>query len=186
MNPAETAVLVPPRPNLGPEPWPELDEWSLGLWIASGLCLVLTLAAAWRHWSRKRRSAPPAAAANQPNPLAAPDNPLVELAAVARQTLGSLPGASWPSRTTEEIARDLELRKRLGDPHFERLIELLARADHIKFSAEPPTQLDPYALENWTAWTAALPARLQAHPPQGKGRASSATSSTGTTGLRTT
>ena len=50
MNPSKPGVLVPPRPNLGPEPWDEPDSWRAylpALGVVFALVIVVTFAA-WR------------------------------------------------------------------------------------------------------------------------------------------
>jgi len=159
-------VLVPPRPNLGPEPWSEerVSPWPL---LGIGLVLAALLAGAiWliRRRRRRRRAVPP------PQPvtlLDTPDAQLLSLAVQARETLATRFGPSLRARTTEEISSDSAVKEALGDDHFASLIRLLATADRWKFASPPENGQTEALLDElplWSAWQETLPSR-----PKGKG-----------------
>jgi len=158
-------VLVPPRPNLGPEPWSEepSSPWPL---LAVGLVLAALLAGLiWiiRRRRRKRRAVAP------PQPVTALDTPdaqLLSLAVQARETLATRFGPSLRARTTEEISNDAVVKEALGDDHFASLIRLLSTADRWKFASPPEngqTESLLVELPHWSAWQGTLPSQ-----PKGK------------------
>ncbi len=144
MNEGTPAVLVPPRPNLGPEPWPEARvQERLALMVAIGAGVVLLLfVAAWLLRRRRPGGAKPSSGEAGPQP--AGDSPrarLLRLVVELRRALRQNFGPSMMARTTEELASDPELREALGDEQFESLVGLLARTDRWKFA--PLSQDDP-------------------------------------------
>jgi hypothetical protein len=139
--------LDPPRPNLGPEPWPEAPTGP-GVWAWAGLTLVVA-ALGWRML-RKRTPGPTPQGQASPiptEPERSPSQRLVESSEAVRVALIGAFGPSWGSKTTEEIAADPALAGRLDPAEVDRLIELLLQADRVKFgSAEPDEAGD------WEAW----------------------------------
>ncbi len=161
MNQENARVLVPPRPNLGPEPWSEerMSPWPL---LAVGLVLAALLAGLiWliRRRRRKRR------AVSSPQPVTSLDTPdaqLLSLAVQARETLATRFGPSLRARTTEEISSDAVVKEALGNDHFASLIRLLSTADHWKFASPPENGRTESLLEElpqWSAWQGTLPSR---------------------------
>ena len=93
MNQENACVLVPPRPNLGPEPWSE-ERSSLWPLLGVGLVLAALLAAAVWMISRRRRKR---RAVSPPQPVTSLDTPdaqLLSLAVQARETLATRFGPS--------------------------------------------------------------------------------------------
>lgn len=156
------APILPPRPNLGPEPWPE-SPWPTG-WLA-GLAALLIVAALGilRH---RRRSRLVAATGDGPSPtLAAPDDPqerLIRAADAARAALVARLGPPWVARTTEEIAEAPEPVAWLGVARAGRLVELLRSADRAKFAG--PTTAAPTGEDHWESFVAELVAEAAAGP----------------------
>ncbi|WP_435021936.1 hypothetical protein TA3x_002640 [Tundrisphaera sp. TA3] len=145
MSPGEGAgdpageSLIPPRPNLGPEPWEE--PGGLGpAWIGGGLALALALilVARRRRLARKR----PAGESDGPSDGGAGLDPWVAASERAREALVRAFGPGWRSRTTEEIEADPMLADRLGPDHATRLVALFRRADLAKFADPPPSPED--------------------------------------------
>jgi hypothetical protein len=166
LNQETARVLVPPRPNLGPEPW---SEERLSIWPLLGVGLVLAALLAGAIWLiRRRRKRRLAVSPPQPvTSLDTPDAQLLSLAVQARETLATRFGPSLRARTTEEISNDAVVKKALGDDHFASLIRLLATADHWKFASPPENGQTTSLLEelpHWSAWQGSLPSR-----PPGKG-----------------
>ncbi len=157
-------VLVPPRPNLGPEPWSveRPSQWPL---VVAGLITAVLLAGLiWmiRRRRRGRPSVPP------PQPVAFPDTPdaqLLSLAVQARESLATRFGPALRARTTEEISSDAVVKQGLGDEHFATLIRLLSTADHWKFASLPENGQTASLLEElprWSTWQASLPDKTPA------------------------
>ena len=165
MNQENASVLVPPRPNLGPEPWSEegVSPWPF---LAVGLVLAALLAGAvWmiRRRRRTRQAVPPPQSVTS---FDTPDAQLLSLAVQARETLATRFGPSLRARTTEEISSDAVVKEALGDDHFESLIRLLSTADHWKFAFPPENGQAESLLEqlpHWSALQGTLPSR-----PKGK------------------
>jgi hypothetical protein len=136
LNDQAATPLVPPRPNLGPEPLTDAGTFNPG--FLAVLTAVLTIAAvlAWRRLSRKRRPTTrshggPAASGGPPS---ARDR-LIALSPTIRSALVSRFGPSCLARTTEELASDPRIGEVLGRVDFDRLIEILNAIDRLKFSA---------------------------------------------------
>lgn len=166
-------VLVPPRPNLGPEPWGEdRDHISTPLVVVLSLLLLLLLMLlAWalrRPLLRKR----PIQSASLSLPAdATPSARLLNLSDEVREKLAGQFGATIRARTTEELARDLQLREALGATPFEQLLQLLSTADRCKFAPplNPADEADLIErLGSWQDWhrvfCAGLPSRRAASP----------------------
>ncbi len=161
-------VLIPPRPNLGPETWSEEPSSVLPFWSAGIALLVLLAGAVGIFFYRRRRSGRRTA---KPSPAEAlpviPAAQLLNLAGQIREDLAARFGPSLRARTTQEIAADLEVREVLGVEHLEPMIRLLYLADYCKFAALPENG-EQQALDGeisaWTALRTDLVARLAAKP----------------------
>ena len=156
-SPSVPATLVPPRPNLGPEPFDEPSTpwaWVAGLALAGGLSGLW----AWRRRrGRSRRSrAGEQAEARGTEALATgpPADEIVRLAETARASLAERFGVTMWARTTEEIAGDAGLDETIGAASVGRLTALLRLADRAKFAAsgasDPGVQRDE--AEAWALW----------------------------------
>lgn len=162
MNPLQTRALTPPRPNLGPEPWPDREP-ALGFWIV--VAAVATLGVAWL-WFRRHRQSPLAsliASAGHADEKS-PAESLLELAMAVRRALASRLGPAWRARTTEEIARDPALREALGDLVLDQLVRFLDQVDTLKFAVGGPSSDDERLaadLARWSDWAAALERSLK-------------------------
>lgn len=144
--------MVPPRPNLGPEPLTE--PGSAWRWIAILTCLVvLGIGLAVRTWGKWPRTA------RIPGPIEKPPTrnlaPIVVLAEIARDSLVVRFGASWRAKTTEEIADDNVLAETIGAEDAGRLVALLIEADRVKFSVETASDQGG---EVWADWVEAFAA----------------------------
>ncbi len=156
-GPEAEGPLIPPRPNLGPEPWPE-PQGSTGRAVGGLFALIgLVLLLAWR-WRRRRKSdnlarqSPVEAALD-----GADDDPrrrLIDSAEVARGALIAAFGPAWRSKTTEEIADDTRPPARFEPAEIARLVALLRLADRVKFASA-----DPGPTDDWEAWSARFATR---------------------------
>lgn len=163
--------MVPPRPNLGPEPWSETRFEGITFSRAAPITAVLLfLVTAWillrRRAVRRRHAAPPADAEVLDD---TPSARLLRLAERARETLATRFGPPLRARTTEEIATDATLREALSEVDFGQLIDLLSLADRWKFALAPENAavIRDEDLSRWEAWCEALPAgpRSRSSPP---------------------
>lgn len=166
MNQTSPRALVPPRPNLGPEPWSE-TRIDRELPLEMGLALVLVLAGVF--WIiRRRRVVRRRVVLTVPQSSAHDDSPgavLLSLAARVREDLAARFGPSLRARTTEEIAADAAIREALGDGNLEPLTHLLITADRWKFASEPGNGWEESLLDdlpNWEAWHKTFLAELAA------------------------
>jgi hypothetical protein len=164
----DARVLIPPRPNLGPETWSEEPSSLLPFWSA-GIALFVLLAGAigiffYRRRRSGRRTAKPSPADALPVILG---TQLLNLAGQIREDLAARFGPSFRARTTQEIAADLEVKEVLGVEHLEPVIRLLSLADYCKFAALPENgeqQTLDSEISAWTALRTDLVARLAAKP----------------------
>jgi hypothetical protein len=133
------AVLVPPRPNLGPEPMPgrlSTSGW-IGIWlIGASLSVGLFWWLRRSYWPRRSERARPRGPAGDDvpaGPFASRRDQMTAWSAEVRGTLADRFGEHWRARTTEEIAGDVSLIERLGDETAARLVRFLIDADRAKF-----------------------------------------------------
>jgi hypothetical protein len=145
-NPTPTkAVLVPPQPNLGPEPLPEagsVDHALLALvFVIAGvgqLGLILWLLRKLRNRGRLR-----ALRAEQAGPPSVPGSLRDQIIARSQELRAALAarfGPSWRAMTTEEIAAGPALADHLGPDRAARLIAFLGAADRAKFAREDDSE----------------------------------------------
>jgi len=146
--------LVPPRPNLGPEPWPESSPWAGNIVFLVGFVVVLLIG--WIR--RKPRSIPPA---KDHAPAVdfdrSPVQRFVALSEAVRGALLARFGPAWGSKTTEEIGGDPALVSRLDPNDRDRLVAFLELADRVKFGSTEPESLD-----DWETWASAFVASVKA------------------------
>ncbi|HWE36861.1 MAG TPA: hypothetical protein VG406_09875 [Isosphaeraceae bacterium] len=160
-TPIKAAPLIPPRPNLGPEPWAE--EGNPRGWVAWSVVALVVLAAVAvivaRRRGAKRRKTSKRQMVNISNG-SLPTEPRERLVAWSGRARGALVGrfgAAWGARTTEEIAADEALASLLDPGRFEGLVRLLRQADRAKFAGIGDDQG-----EDWEPWVAAFVAELAA------------------------
>ncbi len=142
MKPPSPIVL--PRPNLGPEPWPDppLWPWLVGIAVAAGLVALLVRRLRRRARARKAEAANPVVEPTPPHALAP------ELTDRVRSALVRAFGPTWRARTTEEVAGSSDLTARFGAEVAGRVVDYLRAVDRSKFSADPagpPDELDWWA-----------------------------------------
>ncbi len=169
MNGNEARGLVPPKPNLGPEPWRDVRPGSRVLLPAILVAIaVVALLLAWswrrRHAAlRARRTLADLAMAAAPTPR----DRLVGLSESIRDALTIPFGISGRAKTTEELASDERLAGLLGDDDFRELIRFLDRIDVLKFAPERGDD-GQGALEemlaSWEPRIATLDARIRTRP----------------------
>jgi hypothetical protein len=170
VNGNEARGLVPPQPNLGPEPWrdPDATPWLMPA-VAAAMVLVLLLAV-WLWYRRRaalrsRKSAIPAGGLAIADPT--PRDRLVGLSESIRDTMTVQFGSSCRAKTTEELSADHRLAELLGDEGFRELIRFLDRIDLVKFAPERSGNHDETLGELLSAWeprVATLGARIRVKP----------------------
>ncbi len=134
MNVTAPHGLVPPRPNLGPEPWSETQSMR-AVYVALALLVILssaTLYGVWRHRRSVRAKGEKRPLFDQPD--ATPRQRLIGLWGSLREALADRLGASYRARTTEELGADEKLGELLGEELFNQLIHFLDQIDQLKFA----------------------------------------------------
>ncbi|MGP0068996.1 MAG: hypothetical protein ACLQGP_36025 [Isosphaeraceae bacterium] len=172
MNDAVSAGLVPPRPNLGPEPWQAPEPMTRAYSALVVLVLLLIAALLWRryrrHAARTRRD--PGASGALPDANPTPRDRLVALSGSIRDALTVPFGNSCRAKTTEELAADSRLEQLLGDEELRELIRFLDQVDRLKFAPERSDGHQEVLADVLTSWeprVEILQARIRARP---KGR----------------
>ncbi|WP_169972769.1 hypothetical protein [Tautonia rosea] len=171
-NPLRGEPVLPPRPNLGPEPWPN-EAGGIG-WGLLFSVLVLLLALGLLVWTRMqgmgRRRADRQVLQRGQNlhlPSPTPDDPRIHHAEMLRDALIAAFGPSWRAKTTEEIAAEPELLNRLGPERSAQVVTLLSEADRAKFAGSATDR--PLTSEDDTTRLAELISLLNS-PSTGAGR----------------
>ena len=137
------ALIQLPRPNLGPEPWPEAPLWP---WLVAAIAVVALLSMTTIMLRRRRRKRK-----TESLPQVQPSPPIATPSTGAdsvREALVRAFGPSWRARTTEEVAASPDLASRFGDEVTGRVIAYLLAVDRAKFSGDtsaPPEDLDWWA-----------------------------------------
>jgi hypothetical protein len=165
VNGEKARGLVPPRPNLGPEPWREPDA-TPQLLLALGLAAVVVLLVSWA-WRRRGvvGTRGPGASTGGP-PAAEPTSRerLVGLSETIRDALTAQFGHSCRAKTTEELSADERLSQLLGEEDFRHLIVFLDRIDLLKFAPDRSENHDEgldELLRTWETRMTALAARIR-------------------------
>ena len=168
MNGEKARGLVPPRPNLGPEPWREPDS-GLRFPLAVGGTAIALLLATWMWRSRVARRQRGAGEANRRIPAAdlTPRDRLVGLSETIRDAMTAQFGSSFRAKTTEELSADERLVQLLGEEGFGDLMRFLDRIDRLKFASERSDDRGEelsQALATWEPLVTALAARIRIRP----------------------
>jgi hypothetical protein len=168
VNGEKARGLIPPRPNLGPEPWREPDP-TPGLLLALCLSALAGLLAIWL-WRRRRTLGTRGTGASTNGPPAAEPTPrdrLVGLSETIRDALTAQFGPSCRAKTTEEISADERLTQLVGEESFRDLILFLDRIDLLKFAPDRSENHDEELggiLRTWEPRMTALAARIRVKP----------------------
>jgi hypothetical protein len=155
--------LVPPQPNLGPEPWPSGPPVTT-IVLATAAFVVFLAGLRWWRLGRRRRPSPAGAGLPVGTAECTPRDQIIALSAELRQALALRLGPVWRAKTTEEVAIDQELESLLGREHLEELSRFLDRVDRLKFAPErsaPREQALESQLAAWQPRVQELTARIQ-------------------------
>lgn len=140
------AVVLPPRPNLGPEPWSSF--WSEhGEMLALGLAVVVIVLGLYRivRPARFRRRE-----GSEQWPTDSASTSLAFWSDRVRDRLSSVLDvptlASW---TTEQIAGHPSLVRHLGDERVQELVGFLRTVDRAKFAEIPIAPNEEMAWLDW-------------------------------------
>ncbi|MEO6809526.1 MAG: hypothetical protein ABI353_10495 [Isosphaeraceae bacterium] len=147
-----TKALVPPRPNLGPEPWSAPLSFGVRETLACALVVALVGLAAW-CWLRSRRKRRAEVGSVVPGQRD-PDSPrerLIARAEAIRANLANRFGSSLLASTTEEIADQGMLVEAFGLDSASRLVQFLHLADRAKFDLDDADDLQGDDWEDWTS-----------------------------------
>jgi hypothetical protein len=165
VNPASARGLVPPRPNLGPEPWTDAQPiWPLLLAAGVLACLLF----AWLVLGRRRRGSVRANGLGIPNASprdATPRGRLVTHSDTIRDMMATQFGIAWRAKTTEELSAETLLEQVLGRDQLQELICFLDQADQLKFAPERSNhhhELLEQELATWEPRLADLKSKIQA------------------------
>jgi len=162
--------LVPPCPNLGPEPWRE--SRSLGVVPILVLAVLVCLVLAWFLWRRHRRVRARGkprglASGDQSNTKASPHELFVALSDAVREGLTLKFGTGWRAKTTEELSTDAQLEQLIGPQDLHELIRFLDQVDRLKFASKRSNHDEQTLQEELIYWRpriVGLEARIRAKP----------------------
>jgi hypothetical protein len=177
VNETVSAGLVPPRPNLGPEPWQDPRPMTRIYPALLALVLLLIAALLWRRYRRNaaRTGRDPRATGDLADADPSPRDRLVALSGSLRDALTVQFGSSCRAKTTEELAADSRLEQLLGDEGLRELIRFLDQIDRLKFAperSEHHQEVLADALTSWEPRVETFRARIRARP-KGRARAGS-------------
>ena len=148
--------LLPPRPNLDPEPLDSarpITSASIALWVTAILAFLFFGAIVRRRWRKPVSRYAVPSEKHFDSSTTSPADRLAALAASVRESLARGFGEIIRARTTEEITTDLELSKGLGTEDFARLTAFLSATDVVKFAERTPDDAQGL-VDFWSAWVA--------------------------------
>jgi hypothetical protein len=164
---AVPGALVPPQPNLGPEPWPDESLVPAFGVAASAVTSLLLGWILWRLFRRRRARRAQGALAGGQEADGTPKGQFLALAATVREALIRQYGTEWRAKTTEELSEDGQLEQALGREPVQELVRFLNQVDLLKFAPERSNHQDrrlERELGTWKPLVADLVVRIQAKP----------------------
>jgi hypothetical protein len=159
------APLLPPRPNLGPEPWP--SAWATyGPYLTIALAVFWIGLTAWRVYGRGAGSRGRRIVGRGPSREAeGAQESLVVWSGRVREALATrVDGREWGARTTEEIAEDPLVTAALGAEGALALVRFLRVADRAKFGTSA-TEAGPDEVRGLADWASAFVAGKDVERP---------------------
>ena len=167
MNPTNARGLVPPRPNLGPEPWSEAQPIALYLWVGGSLACLLVGWVVGRRLALVRARPARTDLRSQGPRENTPRGRLVALSQSMRNVLADQFGTAWRAKTTEELSAEPRLLEVLGHDQLQELIRFLDQVDQLKFAPERSNHHHESLERELTTWEprlADLNKKIQAKP----------------------
>jgi hypothetical protein len=167
VNPATSRSLVPPRPNLGPEPWSEPAPIALYSVLAGTLAGLLVAWLVWRRLGSARARRAVSDLSSQVPPDTSPRGRLIGLSQSTRDVLARQFGPGWRAKTNEELSAEPRLAELLGHDQLQEFIQILNNIDLIKFA---PSRINDHQesfeqqLAAWEPRLAELGKKIQARP----------------------
>ena len=148
---AKPVILVPPQPNLGPEPFKEPAlVWP---WFIAIFGVVITVALFRLRKPRTGRSQTAGSAmADVATPVPSVER-MAMLSAEVRRSLALRFDETWLAKTTEEISANAALNDRLGTDGATRLVDFLRAADLARFARKEGQGVE---FEAWLDWATAF------------------------------
>ena len=163
-------ALLPPRPNLGPESWPDRApvDWR---WLVM-IGIVGSILAGWAFWKlARRRLARSRERLNNPEQVdPTPRGRLVALSMLTKNALATRFGSTWRAKTTEELAVEPLLVQQLGPESLEELITFLDRIDRLKFAPERANHGRRSLEEDLANWSPRIAGVISKIEARGNGR----------------
>jgi hypothetical protein len=167
VNPVSARGLVPPRPNLGPDPWSEAQPISPVLIVTGILAGLLVAWLIWTRLRRRRKAGVGRDLATQQPPDSTPRGRLVAHSDSIREVLANQFGTAWRAKTTEELSAEPRLDEILGRDQLQELIRFLDQVDHLKFAplrSKHHPDLLAQELATWEPRLADLTKKIQTRP----------------------
>jgi hypothetical protein len=167
VNPSSARALVPPRPNLGPEPWSESGASALYLGLGGTLAGLLI---GWFLWNRLRRARAGRTVfdlSSQDPRDNSPRGRLVALSQSVRDLLANQFGPAWRAKTNEELSAEPRLVELLGHDQLLELVRFLDLIDRLKFAPNRSNHDHESFEQQFTAWEprfAEFREKIQAKP----------------------
>jgi hypothetical protein len=151
VNEPTARSLLPPRPNLGTEPWSDSRSVDRAWLVAPALIALVAAWIAWRLVRARRAPTPQGPVSLQPLDES-PRGRLVALSSSAKTALAARFGPAWRAKTTEELAVEPALAQLLGPDLFPELIEFLDRTDRLKFAPQRPNHAGQSLEQELAQW----------------------------------
>jgi len=167
VNPAAARTLVPPRPNLGPEPWSEPNPLAIYFVLGAILAGLFVVLFGWRRLGRLRAARADADLSSENPRDTSPHGRLVALSQSLRTVLARQFGPAWRAKTNEELSAEPRLAEALGHDQLRELIQILNDIDLLKFAPNRSNSQEESFERQLAAWEprlAEVGKKIQATP----------------------
>lgn len=167
MNPASARTLVPPRPNLGPEPWNEPDPIALYWLFGAALASLLAAWFAWKRLAQTRYNLRGFHPSSTQPPDTSTRGRLFALSQSMRDAMARQFGPAWRAKTNEELSTEPRLAAQLGLDQLQEMIQILNDIDRLKFAPDRSNLHQEWLEQQLAAWElrmAEYERKIQARP----------------------